>query len=43
MRAKTDFMMGDMRASLKGMAAWQGTFGDRTPATSNTLTGSDAF
>lgn len=43
MRAETDFMMGDMRASMKGMAAWQEAFGDKTPATSNTLDGSDAF
>lgn len=43
MRAETDLMLGEMRARLKGMAAWQEAFGDTTPETSNALAGSGAF
>lgn len=43
LRASTDFAIGDITATTRGMAGWRHAFGDTTPLATHAFAGGDAF
>ncbi|WP_052679745.1 autotransporter outer membrane beta-barrel domain-containing protein [Rhizobium nepotum] len=43
MRASTDFLISDVKASARGMIGWRHAYGDVTPGLSQAFAGGDVF
>lgn len=43
LRASTDFQVGTMKATARGMVGWRHAFGDTTPTATHAFDGGDAF